>query len=50
MTREQAQLIVEDLHVEAYLYELADIGMNPSDSLVMAYCALIVYAEGVEGP
>ena len=50
MTREQAQLIVKDIEVEEYLYELAALGMNPSDSLVMAYRALIAMAEGVEGP
>ena len=50
MTRAQAQLIVKDICVEEYLHEMEAIGMNPSESLIKAYRALLAFAEGVEEP
>ena len=50
MTREQAQLIVDDIEVKGYLEE-ADRQIHVlSEPAKQAYRALLAYAEGVEGP
>lgn len=50
MTREQAQLIVDDIGVEGYLDEAERHIHVLSEPTKQAYRALLAYAEGVEEP